>query len=160
MGSPKFSRTRPASGKQIKAIHALKTAIGMDDSSYRLLLQEFAGITTSKALNMGQAEELIEDLKCKAGQQAWTRKEGGQHSDLAGRPGMATPAQLRMIEAIWKKVSRAEDTEARTKALRAFIQRIAKVSDLRFLDREGAGKIINALESMQTRVQQKNNGEE
>lgn len=151
MGTPNFFRKGPASGKQIKVIHALKNAIGMDDASYRLLLQELAGVNSSKALTMGQAEELIEDLKVKAGQQAWTRKEGGRHENLAGRPGMATPAQLRKIEAAWGEVSRAENAEARAKALRTFIQRIAKVSDVRFLDREGAGKVINALEAMKTR---------
>jgi hypothetical protein len=154
MGSPKHSGSRPVSGQQIKAIHALKNAIGMDDASYRLLLQEFSGVTTSKALTMRQAEALIQDLKCKAGQEAWTRKEGGRHADLEGRPGMASPAQLHKIEATWDEVSRAEDTEARAKALRSFIQRVAKVSDVRFLNREGAGKVINALKAMKARARE------
>lgn len=153
MGTPKYSGNRKISGQQIKAIHALKNALVMDDASYRFLLQESAGVTTSKALTMRQAEALIQDLKCKAGQESWTRNEGGRHADLDGRSGMATSAQLRKIEATWSEVSRAENEEDRAKALRSFIRRIAKVSDLRFLDRAAAGKVINALEAMKSRKQ-------
>jgi hypothetical protein len=46
-------------------------------------------------------------------------------------------------------VSRIEDPKDRRKGLRSFLERVVKISDLRFLDQDGAGKIINALSAMQ-----------
>jgi hypothetical protein len=52
---------------------------------------------------------------------------------------------------MWQEISRAPEGKERAVALRTFINRIAKVSDLRFLDSDGAGKVLNALKTMQTR---------
>lgn len=138
----------PITPLQIKAIHAIKGALGMDDECYRAMLQDVAGATSSKNLSWQQAESVIDDLKRKAGQESWKKGRTDKYRNLDGRAGMATSAQLRKIEATWDEVSRATDPEQRAKALRAFIFRVAKVSDIRFLDRPGAGKIINALEAM------------
>jgi len=148
MGAQNHSGRQPISKQQIRAIHTLKNAAGMDDDTYRAMLREFDGVESSTALTLRQADALIDDLKRKAGQEPRQQRKATRHNDLEGRPGMATPPQLRKIEAIWSEVSRAEDPESRAKALRSIVGRIAKVSDLRFLDREGASKVINALEAM------------
>jgi len=148
MSIAKYSHRQPINKQQIKAIHSLKNAIGMDDATYRAMLREFGGVETSTALTSRQADALIEDMKLKIGQKPWFRRKADRHVDLEGRPGMATAPQLRKIEASWDDVSRVADPEQRTKALRSFVFRVAKVSDLRFLDRAGAGKVINALEAM------------
>jgi hypothetical protein len=54
---------------------------------------------------------------------------------------------------MWADNSRVPDAEGRKKALRAFILRVAGVSDLRFLDDEGAGKVLNALGAMDRKRQ-------
>lgn len=148
MGALKHANRQPVSKQQIKAIHALKNAAGIDDDTYRAMLRDFGGVESSTALTLRQAEALIDELKRKVGQEPWRKLKGKRHGDMDGRPGMATAKQLRLIEATWDEVSRATNQEQRAKALRAFVGRVAKVSDLRFLDRQGAGKVINALEAM------------
>jgi len=142
------------SPRQIKIIHTLKGVMGMGDEDYRAMLQEFAGVASSKNLTWRQADELIADMQRKTGKQVQEKAEfKTRHNSLAKRPGMATPPQLRKIEAIWVEVSKADGPENRAKALRAFIERVAKVSDLRFLDRTGASAVITALEAMAGRRQ-------
>ena len=138
---------------QCRKIHALKNAMAMTDDEYRALLHGMHGVETCTVLSLHAAGALIEELEGMAiSAEVWKRKEGSRQrfNELSGRSNdMATPAQLRKIEAIWQEVSRVEDPTSRAKALRSFIERTAKVSDLRFLSREGSTKIINALTTMQ-----------
>ena len=142
----------PITAGQIKKIHALKNALGMDDELYRQTLHNYYQAKSSKELNQQQAGELIEVMEATAVQGGvWTRREEKltRTASLGERPGMASPGQLKKIQAQWNDVSRVEQPEERAKALRHFIERIAKVSDLRFLDATGAGKVLNALKAMQ-----------
>ena len=135
--------------QQIKMIHALKNTLGMDDETYRFSLWEAFGVTSSKDLNRDQADGVIsyfEREATSAGLWGLGNSEG-KHSKLDGRPDYATSKQLSYIESLWSKVSRVEP-ESRAKALRSFLQRQAGVSDLRFLKRTDAGKVITALKAM------------
>jgi hypothetical protein len=69
-------------------------------------------------------------------------------SDLGYRDGMATPAQLRMIEAIWIDVSRMPNYAAKQKALKGFLRRITGVEELRFVEGWMVRKIITAIQHM------------
>lgn len=139
---------------QIKMIHCLKNALQLDDPTYRQALENRFHVSTSKDLTSFQAEELIRELKeiaVSAGR--WTEQPPGKkkYEEWEGRCGMASAPQLRKIEIMWREVSRIDDQEGRKKALRSILERIAKVSDLRFLDAGGAGKVINALNAMRKR---------
>ena len=136
--------------KQIKVIHALKNALQMSESAYRQVLVNRYGAVTSKALNVDEAADLIaylEDMAVEAGVwEPYARKK--KYEDLKGRPYMATPKQLRMIEAMWKDVSRHKRTKEREAALRAFLKRIVGVDDLRFLEDWQVPKVVEALRAM------------
>lgn len=138
-------------GKQIALIHMLVGALGIPDEAYRETLMHNFGVTTSKALTHSDAEELIGALEERAIEKGvWRRYEGrSKYERLGQRPGMATPAQLRKIEALWKGASTAMDTKAREKGLRTFLHRHFKVSDLRFLPMGKVSKVIYTLERMQ-----------
>jgi len=149
-------------GRQIKQVHVLKNCLGLDDPTYRTVLREGFRVDSSKQLNTVQADLLIRDLELKAVAAGVFEQRPGRRKkfeDLSGRGGMATPAQLRKIEAMWQDVSRASDPEQRRKALRSFVERVAKSSDLRFLDQDGAGKVINALKKMSQPKKNENRGE-
>ncbi len=145
----------PISAAQIKKLHTLKTALKFDNETYRAALDNAAGVTSSKDLTIQQAAALIDDWQTKAtAAGVWKTRQpkAKKFDDLENRRGvvaMATVPQMRMIEAIWGEVSRATEPEARATGLRHFIKRIAKVDSLRFLDREGASAVINALTAMQ-----------
>ena len=55
-------KINPISPRQIKAVHAIKGKLGMDDDAYRDILQSRFGVDSCKALTWQQAEELLETL--------------------------------------------------------------------------------------------------
>jgi hypothetical protein len=144
-------RGNPISPRQIKIIHTLVSAIGMEDEEYRGLLLSMFGASSSKALSWRQAESLIEDLQGKTGQPA-PRKPAQPKalpfSDLDGRPGMASGKQCRLIAAMWSEVSRGETAEAKMLALDRFIKRIVGVDSIRFLKGWQVEKVVKAINEM------------
>ena len=134
----------------------------ISDENYRAALESRFDVTTCKGLTLDQAQSFIRELDVLAFKVDGDRQKAEGHekaeelrrkyperfNDLDNRPGMASALQLRKVEAMWADVSIVPDPDARSRALRRFIHRIAEVADLRFLDMEGAGKVINALNAM------------
>jgi hypothetical protein len=147
----KFKVQKQITKRQIKKIHTLVSKLGMSDEEYRLLLSDY-WVDTSKKLSYAEAEDLIQRLEREAIKKGvWSRyslRGKMRYEDLGERPGMATPAQLRMIEAMWKEVSHIHNIERRQRALRRFIFRIVGVSDMRFLEVLHVKKVIKALNEM------------
>jgi hypothetical protein len=128
---------------QVKKLHALKGALELDDAAYRAALA-ICGVETSKDLTFSGAAELIDDLERKAVSAGrWEKRTRPATENY--REGFASPAQLALIESLWAEVSKAPDKKA---ALRHFVTRQAKVSDLRFLRDCDTSKVICALKSM------------
>lgn len=155
---PTARQSAPITMAQIKLVHALRRALLLDDdlALWQGLLYERFKVISSKELDKTQAASLIDEMQNKAIELGlWEKREDKRQrfNKLAGRPDMASPEQLRKIEAMWQEISHAPEGPERVSALRGFIARIAKVSDLRFLDQDGAGKVLNALKAMQTKEQ-------
>lgn len=165
MASAATRQNKPISPSQIKRIHSMIHELQINDCVYREILSSRFGVTTSKDLTLHQASTFIDELAQKTREKTLKRfsenKTFGngsmKHNELGGREGMATPPQLRKIEAAWGDVSVTTDPAKRIQGLRHFIQRIAGVSALRFLDWQGASKVINALTAMQEAKQKKQN---
>jgi hypothetical protein len=145
-----------SSPAQVKKIHALAQVLGLidgsDDGTYREMLRSY-GVASSKELSFKLAGEVISSLEKSAAEMGlWVKnKPQGRekHNDLKNRDSeMATPKQLRYIEGLWANVSRAKTPDDRTTALRHFTEKLAGVSDIRFLDKQGASVMINALKAM------------
>ena len=133
---------------QIKLIHVLKGALSLDDPTYRELLLSRFRKNTSKKLTYSEASDLIREMEAHAvSVGVWRRKEK-RYDRFGHRPGFASPKQLRMIEGMWKDVSRAQTEEDRKTALRHFLMRIVGIEDLRFLEPEHVRKVVNALKTM------------
>ncbi len=154
---------------QIKAIHTIKSKIGLCDEYYRCMLSQY-GVESSKDLTFEQAEGLwatLQQMAKEAGIGKRKITKGKKYDDLEADgkrdPSMATPRQLRMIEAIWSDVSYMGNARERAKALRVFIEKRFRVSDLRFVTKTNASKIIKTLEAMlQSKMKKKgadNNGD-
>ncbi|MEJ5227217.1 regulatory protein GemA [Thermodesulfovibrio sp.] len=139
--------------KQIKKIHTLKTKLKMTDEEYRLRLSDY-WVSTSKDLTYEEAEDFIQKLEKEAIEKIlWTPHVlvYYRYEDIERVHGMATPRQLRMIEAMWKDVSYLRDETKRLKALRKFVYRITGTDNLRELTFEQARKVINAIMHMKRR---------
>jgi hypothetical protein len=138
--------------EQVKLVHTLTHALGLPDDDYRAILWAQFKAKSCKDLDCGQARNLLDDLEAKAvAAGVWQKQAGSRkkYNNLNYRDGMASPAQLRMVEGLWAEVSHAEEPDARNRALRSFLERIAKVSDARFLTGTGAQKVITGLKAMQ-----------
>ncbi len=133
--------------RRVRKIHALKNALALSEDEYRLTLLHNFRVDSSKMLTGGQQEELIKEMESQATERGvWQKYEGKARFESYGkRSGMASPAQLRKIEALWKDASDTRDQKSRAKALRSFLNRHFKIADLRFLDQATTNKVIHTL---------------
>jgi len=161
---------RMISPGQVKMIHALASRLAIDENAYRAALKSRFGVTTSKTMTMDQAGELIDEWELEAiRQRLWTinvkheryvdlfianKKDTPTTKTHGIRNGnMASWKQLGKINNLWLSLTKMDDYQKRDKALNAFVLRIAKVSDVRFLDMDGARGVIAALTKMQRHYQ-------
>lgn len=132
---------------QIKKIHTLTNLIGIPDDLYREILFENFNVDSSKNLTADNAGLLINILEDKA-------KNTGRWKDysrktLSDREGMATIKQIRKIEIMWKEVAYKKSKKYQIKSLRKFLEKQFKISDIRFIDKKTANKVINAIKALQ-----------
>jgi len=154
---------------QIKAIHATVHKLGLDDDAYRNILETRYGVDSCKRLTWRQAEELLAGLNGNNSPQPPLTSRGGagnpppldkgglrgvkgyrplKYQDMDHRPGFASGAQLRLVDAMWHQVTRAEGDEAQEKALDSFCRKIAGVAGLRMVKAWQVEKIVKAMEAM------------
>lgn len=138
---------------QIKKIKTMVRLLGFDDGLYREILLTHFKVDSCKKLTFADAEYFIRWLENHAESTGkWTSYDNKTKFDeLDNRSNMATPKQLRKIEAMWKDVSYHSDDKSRKAGLRLFLEKKCGVSDLKFLDKSQVRKIILILEDMQTR---------
>ena len=65
---------------------------------------------------------------------------------------MATPPQLRMIKGLWREICYCDNDEYASKSLRKFLKAKFKVDDIRFLTKNKAIKVIQAIKGIQKRI--------
>jgi hypothetical protein len=138
---------------QIKKIHTLKKILGLDDELYREMLSRF-NISSSKDLTIKDACTFIDILEVQAtGINKW-QKPKEKFDELSNRADMATPPQLRKIEAMWVdflKISQGKEVikgSIARKSLRKLLRRLYHISDLRFLERDKVSKVLKTIQSM------------
>ena len=127
---------------QIKKIHALKTFLGISDENYRKMLQSFQ-VCSSKNLTETEANILISTLEERANEFTQRIKK---YDELLGRDEkMATPSQLRKLEAVWADIKRLR-TKNKHVTLRQYLKKHFKVYSIKFLTKDRAREIIAVLE--------------
>jgi hypothetical protein len=144
---------------QLAAIHIAKKDLGLDEETYRGMLQEVTGRRSAKDLDHRQAQQVIDHLKKRGwcggkrpnGPPSFPPRRGAvgrrKFEDLGERPDMASPGQLRKVEVMWKDVAIGDPA----KTLRRFIWRLCRVSDLRFLSAGQAHEVIEAIKAIRQR---------
>lgn len=139
--------------EQRKMIGCLRAKLGLDEDIYREMLEEY-GVQSSKDLTNAQAEVLLRRLKqnaLAAGVWKPTKKYRFQkykYNNETTVRGMATPAQKRKIEAMWKDVSRQKDDYGRAEALKVMIKKITGKDHMRFMTSKDVSAIISAFQAM------------
>jgi hypothetical protein len=122
-------------GKLIRLIHVGRNKLALTDDAYRALLRGASGKGSCADMTVPELDRALKALKA-AGFRA--EKKMPLKQEDAGR---ASAGQLSYIKGMWELAARIK-TE---KALNAFIKRIARVDHIRFLDVQGAQKVILAL---------------
>lgn len=137
---------------QIKKIHTLKNVLQLDDDLYVDMLMSF-GVQSSKDLTTTEAGIFLEILEEKAVLTNKWEVRNKKYEELKSRDeDMATPAQLRMIEAIWREVCYIDSPEFAKQSLRKFIQNKFKIADIKFLTKKKAVKVIRAISAMKQKL--------
>ena len=126
-----------------KTIHGLARLLGLNDEAYRDMLNDRYHVRSSKDLNPQQRFQLIKELREKV------HGNVQKFNDLVERKKhLATPRQLRAIEAMWAKVSRATTAADRKKALDAFVKRLTGIDHVRWITMHDAQTLIRAIKTM------------
>lgn len=140
--------------KQRQEIGYMRRLVGLDEETYREMLSDFNNASSSKDLTDGQAKTLINSLRDKAREMGVFKPvkqyafQKHKYNNLGSRYGMASPVQLRKIEAMWFRVSRQETDADRAQALQVFTKKITGKDHLKFLTSADVSKVIKALDSM------------
>ena len=173
---PRQAHGRPGSGQaltkaQQALLHTAKRDIGLDDDTYRDMLENVTGVRSSTEMTQRGFEALMKHLEARG-----FKKTPGAH-DFTGytarlkkwqglaphRRGMATAAQLAMIETDYDQLRwywAPKGFGNMELALRSFVKHIAGVSDLRFLSFEKAVQIITTIKKMEARRELKEEAHE
>lgn len=129
--------------QDFKVIHGLARLLGLNDEAYRDMLDDRYQVRSSKDLNPQQRFQLIKELREKV------HGNVQKFNDLVERKKhLATPRQLRAIEAMWAKVSRAMTAADRKKALDAFVKRLTGIDHVRWITMHDAQTLIRAIKTM------------
>jgi len=129
---------------QIKKIHTLKNILNINNDIYNEMLFDF-GVESSKQLSFAAAQIFIEILEKQAIQMKCWEIKPKKYETLSRNNQMASPAQLRMIEGIWRDICYFDNDKFAKKSLRKFLHLKFKVDDLMFLSKKKAAKVIQAM---------------
>ena len=124
---------------QIKAIWAIAKRIGLSEDELYDIVESFTGERSLHSLSRSQANDLIDWLKL---------AQKGQLDKWRGG-GLATERQKWLIKQLARRVFSGGAGWRRR--LRAFLEKRFRVSDVEWLEREEASKVINALKYMEKR---------
>jgi phage gp16-like protein len=139
------NNTVPVTPGQIKKLHALKRACGLDDDTYRAMLEQF-GAASSKDLSAKAMSRCLLHLEAQAAQAGvWEIRSMPQKTR---RPGAASEAQVRLVRALWKQVSRQTTDLDRANALDALAKRLTGKPRLTWCGHQDIATLVAALEAM------------
>lgn len=84
---------QPSKSKYLAPIHCARRDLGMDDASYRALLQRIAGVRSARDLSPSAAQRVLDEFR----RLGWV----GRRQAAAGKPGNfgSLPRRIRKIEA-------------------------------------------------------------
>jgi hypothetical protein len=141
----------PLPAELVRRIGMLRKRCGLSDEEYYALLSGY-GVDSCKDLQVAQAKRIIAFFE---GIEPKGEGRRMKYEELGFRPDFATPAQLRMLEAMWKDVSFCVLSGKRAAAWREFLWTRFSVIGPEGIAREDVGKIKRTLEAMYDAQQRK-----
>ncbi len=128
--------TDPRRTKLIMTIQVGRRELRMDEPTYRAMLASVGGSESLKDMSISKMIDVLEHLK----------KSGFQLRAKAGDRPQAPGAFARKVRALWLFLHALEVVrDPSERALNAYVQRIAKVEDLRWVRFRDEEKVIETL---------------
>jgi phage gp16-like protein len=141
-----------ATPAQIQKIHILKSALKIDEDTYRATLTGF-GVKSSKdrAFTIGKADELIQGLVEKAvAAGVWEKRKPARKAKVTRQ--LADSDQSKKIRQLWIELHQVGKVKNSSEdALEAYVKRMTRVDKLQWLDVAQASKVIEALKKWLSR---------
>ncbi|MEK7394368.1 MAG: phage protein GemA/Gp16 family protein [Fibrobacterota bacterium] len=136
-----------------RTIHAQLARLGMADADYRVMLWDRYRASSSKDLTKAQAADLVASLHSllpeadRAANPAPVAMAGARrrYERLGDRDGMATPKQLRMLEAAFVQRSRGDALGDKQEAFRQFLRTHFSIDRPEWIERDQVGRILHAV---------------
>lgn len=139
------ARAKAYKGKLIQMIHVAKSKLAMDDDTYRGLLQEVGGSTSSKAMPIKQLEAVLAHMQSRGFEVKSTHK---------GKDLIADP-QSKLIRHLWLELHRlGAVSNPSEEALAAFVKRQTRVESLAWLSTYQASTVIESLKQWLARAEE------
>lgn len=126
------------SNEKKSVLHVAKSQMQMVDADYRALLQRAAGVSSSVDLDEAGFTAVMAEFE----RMGFRSSKGSAQKER--REGMATPAQIGKIRALWKGYIGIDDE----RALGHWLEKHFHISHVRFLEDWRAGKAIAILKKM------------
>jgi hypothetical protein len=127
-------------------LRVAKQQLGLSDDDYRALLLGISGQDSAKGLDRKSFAKVVAHFEVLGFQSTSAKRDAGR------RPGMASEAQLRKIDALWDNFTDGTGDET---SLRHWMEKHSHGHGTRWLNRKGAQKVIAALMSMNERKKSK-----
>ncbi|MBF0247012.1 MAG: regulatory protein GemA [Alphaproteobacteria bacterium] len=139
-------QTDPYRRQLLGKVHIAKKTLGLDDDTYRDLLEAHTGKRSASKCSNAQLVDLVEHFKTQG------FKPKRKAPARAGRSNLADGESQRKVRALWLSLYHLGLVqESSEPALAAFVKRQAGVEDLRFLTPSKSYKVIEALKSWASR---------
>jgi len=136
---------KTAPKKLVQLIHIAKTQLGLDDETYRAVLEQVTGKTSTTQMTNPQKQAVLDRLKQSGFKVNPVAKTGVQQ--------LADDEQSKLIRHLWLSLHTAGHVKNPSEqALAAFVERQTGVSALQFLSSDSADKVINRLRNWCKRV--------
>lgn len=149
MSVPTIKNPRTA---QLAIIHVAKKALGLDDETYRCMLESTTGKTSCKGMTAAQLDDVIAALKSKGFKPhlKQTQKPSGTGKRFAPA---ASYGYQRKIYAMWWQMADYGLVKKDRRAVRKWVERQTGISAPEFLDTDQANSCIEALKSWGARAE-------
>ena len=137
----------------IKIIHVARRELGMDESTYRLMLGNLPGLdgaTSSAKLTIPQLRLVLDGFKKRGFK---VRPKGGPGK--AGTRKMADDNQSKLIRHLWLELHSAGAVrDPSEQALAKFASKMTKVGSLQWLSSQQASQVIENLKNWLHRIKE------
>lgn len=135
----------PLTRDKIALLHVAKKRLGLDDATWRDLLEQVAGVRSIRDLDQAAFDRVMAALEAAGFTSDFAKANFGNRR----HPDMASAGQVALIRELWGAFT---DGQGDDRTLGKWLTRQGWASDLRFLAARDAQKAIGALRRMLERT--------